>query len=199
MRRYLGYILLLAAFALLLAAPAVFAADEKTHGAPNPMEFRYDTALWALVVFVGLATVLYFKAWGPILEGLKKREDTIRSSLEEAKLTRNEMARIQTQFQKELADAHQQIPKLLEEARKDAEVLSAEMRAKAVADIAVERERLRREVEIAKDQAIKELWEQAAQLATLISTKAIGRALTEDDHRRLLDEALTEMRQAERI
>jgi F-type H+-transporting ATPase subunit b len=199
MRRYLGYILLLAVFSLCLGAPAVFAAGDQPHAAPNAMEFRYDTALWALVVFVGLAAVLYFKAWGPILEGLKKREDTIRSSLEEARHTRDEMARIQAQFQKELADAHQQIPKLMEEARKDAELLSNEMRAKAVADISAERERLRREVEIAKDQAIKELWEQAAQLATLISAKAIGRALTEDDHRRLLDEALNEMRAAERI
>ena len=59
-----------------------------------------------------------------------------------------------------------------------------------------ERDRLRREMDIAKDQAIKELWEQAAQLATLISAKAIGRSLTEDDHHRLLDEAMQEMRHA---
>ncbi len=162
------------------------------------IDLAFDTGLWAIVIFVGLLVVLRFKAWNPILEGLQKREEAIRSSLEEAKKTRDEMAAMRTAFQKELADAHQQIPQLMEEARKKAEELAGEMRAKAAADIQTERERLRREVEIAKDQAIKQLWEQAAQLATLISAKAIGRALSEDDHRRLLDESLQEMRQAAR-
>ena len=49
-----------------------------------------------------------------------------------------------------------------------------------------------------KDQAIKELWEQAAQLATLISAKALGRSLTQEDHHRLLDEAMAEMRRETR-
>src|ERR1051325_10342148 len=162
MRRFLSrWGLLLVA--LWCSAEPIFAADE------NAMDFRADTAIWSIFVFVGLLLILRGKAWGPILEGLKKREETIRSSLEEAKRTRDEMAAMQAKFHKELAEAHQQIPKLMEEARKDAEQMTADMRAKAAADIQAERGRLRRELEIAKDQAIKELWEQAAQLATLIS------------------------------
>lgn len=172
---------------LFVSPTPLFAAGE------NPMEFRADTALWSVVVFVILFAILYFKAWPLVLEGLQKREETIRSSLEEAKRTRVEMEQLRAQFHKEMAEAQQQIPKLMEEARRDAEAMSAEMRAKAATDIQAERDRLRREVEIAKDQAIKELWEQAAQLAALISTKAIGRALSEDDHRRLIDEALSEL------
>jgi F-type H+-transporting ATPase subunit b len=86
----------------------------------------------------------------------------------------------------------------MEDARKKAEEMSNERRAKAAVDIQAERQRLRHEVEMAKDQAIKEIWEQAAQLATLISARAIGRSLTEEDHRRLLDEAMLEMRQSAR-
>jgi len=187
------------AFAIcVLGASRALGADDHgggdpAGGTPNPLAIAFDTAFWAIVIFVGLLFVLRAKAWGPILEGLQKREETIRSSLEEAKKTRDEMAAMRAQFQKELAEAHQEIPKLMEEGRKKAEELANEMRTKAAADIQAERERLRHEVEMAKDQAIKQLWEQAAQLATLISAKAIGRALTEDDHRRLLDESLQEM------
>jgi F-type H+-transporting ATPase subunit b len=188
--------LVLVLILLLCGTSALFAADPEHGPAPGPLDIRFDTAFWAIVVFVGLLVILRAKAWGPILEGLKKREETIRSSLEEAKKTREEMEKIKTDFQKELADAHQQIPALMEEGRKKAEALSNEMRAKAAADIQAERERLRHEVEIAKDQAIKEMWEQAAQLATMISAKAIGRALNEDDHRRLLDESMQEMGQS---
>ena len=56
----------------------------------------------------------------------------------------------------------------------------------------------RREIETAKDQALSELWGKSAELATIISAKAIRRSLSEEDHRRLLDEALTELKQRER-
>lgn len=166
--------------------------------APSAMDLRWDTAIWSVAVFLILVIVLRAKAWGPILEGLKKREETIRTSLEEAKKTRDEMVAIQAKFQKELAEAHQQIPKLMEEARKKAEEMTNEMRAKGMADVQVERERLRREMDIAKDQALKELWEQTAMLASVLSTKALGRTVTPDDHSRLLDDAMKEIAQSSR-
>lgn len=181
-------------FALVVFASPALAADE--HGSSDPMHIRFDTALWAIVVFVVLFLILRAKAWPMVLEGLQKREETIRSSLEEAKKTRAEMERMRAEFQKELADAHQQIPALMEEARKKGDELAAQKLAEATAKIQADQERFRHEMSIAKDQAIKELWEQAAQLATLISAKAIGRSLSEDDHRRLIDEALHEMRES---
>ena len=47
----------------VLCAP-VFAAGDS-----DPLHIRYDTALWSIVVFVGLLIILRAKAWGPILEG----------------------------------------------------------------------------------------------------------------------------------
>jgi F-type H+-transporting ATPase subunit b len=190
--------LLLGMMVLLAIVVPTYAADEAHGPAPGPLDIMYDTAIWAIVVFVGMLLILRTKAWGPILEGLKKREEAIRSSLEEAKKTRADMETIHEQLKQEVAEAHQQIPALMEEARKKAEEMANDMRAKASADIQADRARQRHEVEVAKDQAIKEMWEQAAQLATLISAKAIGRSLTEDDHRRLLDEAMAEMRESTR-
>ena len=192
-----SFILLVIATLVCAAAP-VFAKDEGSGGTPNPLAILFDTALWTVLIFVALLLILRRRAWAPILEGLKKREETIRSSLQEAKKTRDEMEKMRADFQKELADAHQQIPALMEEGRKKAEALANEMRAKAAADIQAERQRLRHEVEMAKDQAIKEIWEQAANLATMISAKAIGRSLTEEDHRRLIDEGMQEIRQGAR-
>ena len=52
---------------------------------------------------------------------------------------------------------------------------------------------MKREIEAARDQALKEIWDKTVQLAALVSTKAIGRVVTEDDHRRLIDESLKEL------
>ena len=43
---------------------------------------------------------------------------------------------------------------------------------------------------------LKEIWTHVAQVATLISGKAIKKKLTEDDHRALISEALDEFRAA---
>ena len=90
---------LLALILLLCLVEPACAAPEESHGSPNAMEFRADTALWSMVVFVGLFAILYFKAWPLVLEGLQKREETIRSSLEEAKKTRDEMVTMKADFQ----------------------------------------------------------------------------------------------------
>jgi F-type H+-transporting ATPase subunit b len=180
---------------LCLAAGPAAAAPEGGGGPPNPLEFRYDTAFWAVVVFVLLLVILRKAAWGPILEGLQKREESILSAVEEAKLARAETVRVSTEFKAKMDQAYAEIPRMMEEARRDAQNLAEEMRTKANQDIQAERARLRREIDMARDQALQEIWNQAAQLATLISAKAIGRSLTEDDHRRLVDEAILEMGQ----
>jgi F-type H+-transporting ATPase subunit b len=164
----------------------------------NILALKADLALWAVVVFLGLLVVLSRYAWQPMLAGLQKREDHIRGSVEEAKRTREEMEQLRARFKSEMDQAYAKIPELMDEARREAQQMQEEMRAKAAADIQTERQRLRHELDVARDQALQELWTQAAQLATLISAKAISRSLNEEDHRRLLDEALEEMRQARR-
>lgn len=159
----------------------------------SPMAWAWDTAIWSVVVFVLLLLILRKFAWGPMVEGLQKREKTIRDAVEEAKKARDETARVTARFQAEMTAKMAEIPKIMEQARRDAEQLKEEMRAQAAKDIQAERQRLRREIETARDQALQELWTRAVQLATLISAKAIGRGLSEEDHRRLVDEALHDL------
>lgn len=161
----------------------------------NVMDLTWDLGLWTVVVFLLLLYILNKVAWKPILEGLHKREETIRLAVEEAKLAREETARVRAEFQAEMAKAHEQVAKMMDQARRDAQQMVDEMRTKAMADIQADRQRLRREIDLARDQALQEIWTQAAQLATLISAKALKRAVSADDHSRLVDEALAELRQ----
>ncbi len=162
----------------------------------NILAIAYDLGLWTLVVFLLLLLVLSRFAWKPMLEGLQKREQTILEAVEEAKIARKEQAEERAKFKAEMDDAYAKIPKMMEEARKDAENLKQEMRSQAQAEIQTERERLRREIDTARDQALQEIWNQSVNLATMISQKAIRRSMSEEDHRRLLDESLAELQEA---
>jgi F-type H+-transporting ATPase subunit b len=175
----------------LALSPAIaLAADD---GGNDILAPRFDLGIWTIVIFVLLLLILRRFAWKPMLEGLQKREQHIRGSIDEAKKARDEMEQLRAKFKTEMDQAYAKIPLLMDEARREAQQMQEDMRAKAVADIQAERQRMRHDLDVARDQALQELWSQAAQLATLISAKAIGKSLTTDDHRRLLDESLQEM------
>src|ERR1700722_5386598 len=102
-KRALASVMLLA-LALLLAAPGMtLAADEK----PDILSPRFDLTIWTIVVFALLYVVLRFvklpgapaPAWVAMLDGLKKREESIRSALDEAEKARAETARLVAQFE----------------------------------------------------------------------------------------------------
>lgn len=161
---------------------------------PKLLNVYWDLGLWTLVVFGLLFLVLRKMAWGPMLEGLKRREDNIRSAVVDAQQARDEAARLRNELQQEMDRAQDKVREIHDEARRLAQKNTEEMLVKARADIQGERERLRRDIDTARDQALQELWNQTAQLSTLVAAKAIRRQITPDDQRRLVDETLAELK-----
>jgi len=153
-----------------------------------------DLGIWTVVVFLILLVVLRKFAWGAMLEGLNNREQRIRGAIDEARRTREEAQRLREQFQQEMDHAAEKVREILEEARRDAEQTGADLIAKARAEGQAERDRYRREIEMARDQALQQIWNQTADMASLVSAKVLRRQLTPDDHRRLVDETLAELK-----
>jgi F-type H+-transporting ATPase subunit b len=205
MRRTLLVMMLSLCFALSMAraqeAPAAShhgssAAEGHDNAAaeqPGILSLIPDLMIWTVIVFLGLLYVLKRYAWKPMLDGLQRREQNIHAAMEEAQRARDEAQKMQAQFQAQMNQAAERVREMMDVARRDAQQLNDEMVAKAKSEITAERDRLRREIEAARDQALSEIWSQTAQLATQISAKAIRRGLSEDDHRRLVDEALGEL------
>jgi F-type H+-transporting ATPase subunit b len=162
----------------------------------NILALSWDLGLWTVVVFGLLLYVLRKLAWVPWLDATRRREDNIRQALEEAQRARDEAQRLRTDLQGEMNRAAEKVRDIMDKARQDAHQATEETLARARAEIQKDRERLHREIAIARDQALQTIWNQTAQLATLISAKAIRRQLTMDDHRRLVDDAITELRRA---
>ena len=82
------------------------------------------------------------------------------------------------------------------EARRDAQALHETELAKTKAEIQAERERLQREIQIETDQALQRIWTHTADLATQVSAQALRKQLDVNSHRRLIDEALADLRAA---
>jgi F-type H+-transporting ATPase subunit b len=164
----------------------------------NPLKPSAELGIWTLIVFVLLLLVLSKVAWKPMLEGLQKRESNIHIAFEEAAKARSEVKELRDHLAAERAKIAEEVRQALDEARRDGQRLVEEMQSKSRQEIQAERERLYRELAMARDQAVKDLWDRTAEIAAAISTTAIRKHISQDDHRRLIDEALAELGQAGR-
>jgi F-type H+-transporting ATPase subunit b len=186
-------VLALAVLALLFAAPCL--AEEPAHAgaahAPNPVAPDLVVAIATVVVFGLLFFILSKTAWKPILKGLKAREDGIREQIQGAERANAEAKALLVEHQKKVAAAAEEARAIVEEGRKDAEALRSKIHAEAQADAASERDRAVRDIGLAKDQALKEIYEQVAGLATDVAGKILQQRLDPAAHKKLVDEAVT--------
>jgi F-type H+-transporting ATPase subunit b len=154
---------------------------------------RYDLAIYTLIVFALLMLILGKYAWKPIMAGLQKREDFIVQAKTDADAARGEAQKLLNEVKAQRAKANEEVAAILAQARKDADAYRDSEKARTAADLQAERERLRREIETARDQALQEIWAKTVGLATLVSSKALGRAVSDDDQSRLFEESLAEI------
>jgi F-type H+-transporting ATPase subunit b len=156
----------------------------------DPSEIKGDLAIFTAVVFLLLVVILRKFAWKPISEGLEKRENHIAHEIAAAERANAEAKHLLADYQKKLDAAQHEVRAILDEARRDAEHTAGQIAAKAKADAEAEMRRALREVETAKDQALKDLAETAATLATDLAGKLLQQKLQPADHARLIDEAM---------
>jgi F-type H+-transporting ATPase subunit b len=187
---------LLAVVAVLVFGGPLLASDPpKSEGGLSFLNLeRYDLGIFTLIVFASLCLILYFFAWPKISAGLAKREADIAAAKDEAVKAKHEAEQMRETLKAEFAAAQDKIRAMMDEARRDADVLKASEKAVGVKEAQAERERAKREIETAKDQALQEIQQTAVQLASLMSSKAVGRHMGDDDHRRLVAESLSELK-----
>jgi F-type H+-transporting ATPase subunit b len=89
---------------------------------------------WQLVFFGILFFVLAKFAWKPILSSLSEREGQIQSALDLAEQTRAEMAKMQADNQRLLAEARLERDSILKSAKESADRLINEAKNKATAE-----------------------------------------------------------------
>jgi F-type H+-transporting ATPase subunit b len=183
----------LAAFLAPLAATAAEAAEG---GGWNPLQGDFGNFVWTVVVLLLVFWVLSKYAWGPLLGLLQGREDFIRSSLEQAKGERDQARVLLGEYEAKLASAREEIDAMIDEARRDAASLREREEAAAKGEARQILDRARREIELAKDTAVADLYERATALSTLAAGKILERELTGTDHQRLIDESIRAVERA---
>ncbi|MFC1781967.1 F0F1 ATP synthase subunit B [Planctomycetota bacterium] len=159
-------------------------------GAPDIFAGDWITVILTLAVFIVLLLVLRKWAWGPILSGLQKREEHIRQSIEEAEKARADGEKSLAEYKEKLTQAQNEAQEIIDKGRADAVNLAEEFKEKALDEAQNLRTQAQRDITSAKDQALKQIYDQSVNLAAEMAGKIISKELDATAHHDLLQESL---------
>ena len=158
----------------------------------NPMAWNTDLAVWTAVVFLLVLSILWRFAWKPIASGLDKREQRIHDEIASAEKTNADARQLLADYQKRLAETGEEVRKMLEAARREADHQGQEIVAQARAAAEAERQRGVNEIERATAGALKELADRSATLAVELAGQIVGSRLDQASHARLIERAVAD-------
>lgn len=152
------------------------------------------TEMWVnIVAFLVLFFVLGKFAFPPVTKMLDERAEKIRESLEKAEDTRVEAERLLEEYKAQMAAARAEAAQVIEQGRKVAESMRAEILAKAREEAEAEKAKAVAAITAEKESAMAEIKGEVADLAVAVAGKVIGSSLSKADHEALIDKFLAEV------
>jgi F-type H+-transporting ATPase subunit b len=149
--------------------------------------------VWTLILF-GLSLLILWKAVFPRISAvLDRRQHEIEDSIDAAEEMRRKADELLAEYRERLNEARTQAQEIIERARKAGEAHERESEADAKARREQLMEQARKDIESETRRAIQEIRQEVADLTVTATEKVTGKVLTEDDQRRLVQEALSEL------
>jgi len=159
-------------------------------------ENLYPHATELIVGAVAFAIIFFF-FWKWVLPRvntlLEERREKIQGGMERAEASRvaadDELARYKTQ----LAGAADEANRIIDEARKTADQLRADLQARAEQESHAIVARAQEEIRAERDRVFQELRTQVGEIAVELAGKVVGESLDTSAHTRLIDEYIDEV------
>jgi len=149
--------------------------------------------VWTLIAFGVTVYILKKVAFPRIAEALDKRRKAIEESIDAAERTKREADELLEEYRARLKEAREQAEDIVVRARKAADALQDDSKQAAVKQRQELLEAARRDIEAETRRALDEIRKEVANLTVVATEKVTRKSLSEDDHRRLIADALEEV------
>jgi F-type H+-transporting ATPase subunit b len=174
----------------LAATEGAAAAEENSNFLVSP---DVGLMIWTLLAFLITFYLLRKLAFPRISEALEKRQHLIEESIETAQRTKAEADEILAEYRERLKEARAQAEEIVLRARK-----AGESHERASLEQAKETreellEQTRRDIQAETNRAIQEIRKEVADLTVAATERVTRKTLNEEDQRRLVEEALSEL------
>lgn len=171
--------------------PLAFASEEESGGIsailPHMIEF-----VPMLIAFIVLWAILAKFGWPMFSAMLDKREQTIKDALSESEANKAESERVLLDYKKQLENAKAESAEIVAAARKSAETLELDLKAKAEKNAEEIIEKAKQTIEAEKKAAVAELQSSVADMTVDVASKLIANDLNDDEHRAIIEKYIHE-------
>lgn len=149
--------------------------------------------IWTLIAFGGSYLILRKLAFPRIGEALDRRAKAITESIESAERTRSEADELLDEYRARLKEAREQADDIVSRSRRAADAHAEEAKTSAKQYREELLQSTRKDIESETRRALDEIRKEVAGLTLIATEKVTRKSLDDDDHRRLIEEALGEV------
>lgn len=149
--------------------------------------------IWTILAFLVTFFILRKWAFPRIQSALEKRQTAVTDSIDAAERIRQEAEKLLSEYRERLREARHQAEEIVARAQKAGEQHQRDSLDKARGQREELMEQTRRDIEAETQRAIQQIRNEVADLTVMATEKVTRKTLDEDDQRRLVEEALSEL------
>ena len=154
------------------------------------LSFDPGLFMWTIVTFFIVLAILKWKAWGPLINALDKREEDIREALASAEKARQDAEKASSEYEDMMKKALVEAQQIVSDGKAAGERVKNDIESAAndKADEIIEKAKA--QIDAERRKAIQEIKSSVVDLSMDAAAKVIERNLDSDDNRKLVDQAL---------
>ena len=154
------------------------------------LSFDPGLFMWTIVTFFIVLAILKWKAWGPLIEALDKREEDIRNALSSAEKAREQADKVAEDYEEMIRKAQAEAQKIVAESKAAGERVREEIKVTAEKEAGDILEKAQHQIQTEKEKAVQEIRSSVVEFSLQAATKVIEKNVDSEDNRRLIKEAV---------
>ncbi len=176
---------------MTLGVPALALAEEEHSGLdlliPNMVEF-----IPMLIAFLLLWVVFAKFAYPTVMGMIDKRANMIKDNLQSAEESKVEASKLKAQSEQELEGAKTEAAQIVEDAKKSAQAQSSKIQTDAHEQAQAILDKANVVIENNRQVAAAELQKSVADISIAVASKLIGKDLSDEEHRKIVERYVEE-------
>ena len=154
------------------------------------LSFDPGVFMWTIVTFFIVLAILKWKAWGPLIDALDKREEDIRNALSSAEKAKEEAGKIAEDYEEMIRKAQAEAQKIVAESKVVGEKVKEEIKITAEKEAGDILEKAQHQIQTEKEKAVQEIRSSVVEFSLQAATKVVEKNVDSEDNRRLIKETL---------
>ena len=179
-------------FIFLFSITLLFSADWFNEWfLPDPGLF-----IWTVITFLIVLVILRWKAWGPLMEALDARAKQIEESLSKAEKVTADAEQQAEKNEEILNTARKEAQEIIGQAREAGDKLKNKLETDGKTQYDNMLEKAKEQIESEKQKALNEIKTTVVDVAIKASEKVIKRNLNDADNKKMIEETVDQLKQA---